>query len=349
MKMANISEIIIPTKPAIFPRKPYDFPISKRENLMLLLNHQKPYWMPFVMPSSQDIPPINLIEMPPPGNDFIDMFGVAHKYSEAQGSSTPVNQALSGAAKWREQVKWPDLSPLDELCAKAAEGFKRDETRALTTRLASTCFEHLHFLTGFEQALVDLMLEPDECRAFFEASVDFFIKIFDTKYKYFKVDWVFYNDDWGTAHGPFFSEDVLRASIFEPTKRYVNYIRSKGVKVIFHNCGLVNSWVPIIVEEIGADGLDIQYELNDISGIMKKYGNRASIILQNPDSYFFFDPDVTLEQVREKARYYVDTFGAQTNPGAGGMLMYFAPTEDVYNTFTEEIYDYSIEMYKNLR
>jgi uncharacterized protein YneR len=55
-----------------------------------------------------------------------------------------------------------------------------------------------------------------------------------------------------------------------------------------------------------------------------------------------------LNQVREKARFYVDVYGARVNPGAGVMLMYNAPTEEMYNVFMDEIYAYSMEKYKGL-
>jgi hypothetical protein len=343
--MSDISEIKVPTQPKMFPKKIHDFPISERDNLMLMLNHKKPMWMANLFDSSQEAPNVGPGGGPKPGENYIDAFGVEYQFSEAQGSATPINRVLSEVSEWQNEVKWPDLSTLD--FAPDADAFVRDDNLALQSRLFSTCFEHLHFLEGFEQALVDLITEPDACRSFFERSVDYFIELFDMKYKYFKYDWVFYNDDWGTAHGPFFSEEALRATILQPTIRYIKYIKSKGIKVIFHNCGLVNDFIPILVDEVGADGLDIQ-PINDISGIIKKYGDRVTPTLQGADSYFFYDPDTTLDQVREKARNYVDVYGASSNPGAGAVLMFHAPTEEVYNAFLDEVYAYSLEKYKGL-
>jgi hypothetical protein len=344
--MANISEIKVPTISKFFPKKPHVFPISERENLLRALNCEKPLWMPNIFDSSQEAPNVSPGETPKMGEDFTDAFGVRYKFSEAQGSATPVNTVLSGVTEWKKEVVWPDLEQLD--VAAAAKGFIRDENLALQTRLFSACFEHLHFLEGFEQALVDLVTEPEACRELFEATVDYYIALFDKKYAVFQYDWVFYNDDWGTAHGPFFSIDTLRETILQPTIRYVKHIRSKGVKVIFHNCGLIDAFVPILVEEVGADALDIQ-PINDIAGILKRYGDRVTPMLQGPDSFFFYDPDTTLSQVREKARYYVDVYGAHANPGAGAMLMYGAPTEEMYNAFMDEIYEYSMEKYAGLR
>jgi hypothetical protein len=343
--MANLTEIRVPTIPKIFPKKPHVFPISERENLLRALNHEKPLWMPNIFDNSQEAPNVGLGEFPKNGEDFKDMFGVEFKFSEAQGSATPVNTVLSCVTEWEKEVTWPDMNQMD--FAAAAKSFVRDESLALQTRLFSACFEHLHFLEGFEQALVDLVTEPETCRAFFETTVDFYIELFDRKYAYFPYDWVFYNDDWGTARAPFFSVDTLRETILPPTIRYIKHIKSKGIKVIFHNCGMIETFVPILVDEVGADALDIQ-PINDIAGILKTYGDRVTPMLQSPDSFFFYDPDTTLPQVREKARHYVDVYGAHANPGAGVMLMYNAPTEEMYNAFMDEIYAYSMEKYKGL-
>jgi hypothetical protein len=344
--MTDTSKIFVPAMPQIFPKKQRSFPITERENLMRMLNHEKPLWMPHIFESSQEAPNIGPGEVMNPGEDFTDAFGVKFKFSEQQGSATPVNRVLSSVTAWKDEVKWPDLSTVDFEGAK--EGFVRDESLALTTRLFSACFEHLHFLEGFEQALVDLVEEPEVCEEFFDASVDYFIELFDRRHALFPYDWVFYNDDWGTAHGPFFSTDTLRGSILRPTKRFVNHIQSKGVKVIFHNCGKIESFLPILIDEIGADGLDIQ-PINDLSMILREYGDRITPTLQGPDPYFFYDPETTLDEIRAKARHYVDLYGAQANPGAGVILMPSGLTEEKYNAFMDEIIAYSMEQYGGLQ
>jgi hypothetical protein len=343
--MANLSGTRVPTIPKMFPKKPHVFPISERENMMRMLNHEKPMWLPNIFDSSQEAPNVGLGEVPKQGDDFTDAFGVEFKYSEAQGSATPVNTVLSCVTEWKNEVVWPDIGKFD--LDGVAKNFVRDENLALQARLFSACFEHLHFLEGFEQALIDLITEPETCREFFETTVDFYIELFDKKYALFPYDWVFYNDDWGTARAPFFSIDTLRETILSPTIRYIKHIQSKGVKVVFHNCGMVESFVPILVDEVGADALDIQ-PINNISWILKTYGERVTPMLQGPDSFFFYDPATTLEQVREKARHYVDVYGAQANPGSGAMIMYNAPTEEMTNAFLDELYAYSMEKYKGL-
>jgi hypothetical protein len=350
--MANISEIKIPTQPKTFKMHDKDYPISPRENILRALRQEKPLWLPDIFSCSQEAPDALLGGVhakrsgPPKDGDLeVDWFGVESKWSEAQGSPTPVTTVLSCVTEWQKEIKWPNLAEYD--FAAPAPDFVRDEKYALYTRLMSIGFEQFHFLEGFEQALIDLISEPAACRELFEALVDFNIEVFDQKNKAYPYDYVFYHDDWGTARGPFFSVDLLRETVLQPTIRYVRHIQSKGIPVLFHNCGLINDFIPLIVEEIGVNALDLQ-SINDIKGILTKYGDRITPDLQHPDHYFFFDPDTTVAQVKEKAHEHVDIYGAQANPGAGALYMFIAPDEEIYHGFMDELYDYSLDKYRGL-
>jgi hypothetical protein len=349
--MANVSEIKIPTIPKSFRMHEKDYPISPKENILRAFRQEKPRWLPDIFSCSQAAPdPVRSLDAkpadPPKDGDLIkDWFGVESQWSEVQGSPTPVVTVLSEVTAWEKEIKWPKLD--DYNLTTPDPGFVRDENYALYKRVTSTCFEQLHFLEGFEQALVDLITEPKATREFFEALADFNIDLFDREYTAYPFDYVFYHDDWGTARGPFFSVDLLRETILPPTIRFVRHIQSKGVPVLFHNCGLIDDFVPVLVEEIGANGLDLQ-PINDIKGILTKYGDRITPDLQHPDNYFFFDPDTTVAQVKEKAREYVDIYGAHTNPGAGALYMFQAPNEEIYHGFMDELYQYSLDKYKGL-
>ena len=47
--------VTVPVMPRQIVLPQRDYPISPRENLMLALNHQKPYWMPDFYGSSQGV------------------------------------------------------------------------------------------------------------------------------------------------------------------------------------------------------------------------------------------------------------------------------------------------------
>jgi hypothetical protein len=301
--------------------------------------------MPNIFECSQEVPPANNRNILGDNADFTDWFGIQYRYSEAQGSATPINKVLTDVTKWEQEINWPNLDEYD--FAEVAEGYRRSSTRAICMRLPSACFEQLHFMEGVEQALIDLIAEPEASRAFFEAMVDFHIDVLERRLAVFDIDYVIYHDDWGTARAPFFSEDLLRETILPPTIRYMKHIKDKGIRVMFHCCGLINDFIPALVDEVGSDALDIQY-LNDIEGIMKNYGDRTTIALQMPDAEVFFDPATTVEQIKAKAREYVDRYGAHVNPGAGGVLAVSAVSDELFHGFYDEIFEYSYKKYKQL-
>jgi uroporphyrinogen decarboxylase len=351
--MSNISEINVPTMYNSFPKRPRDYPISERENIMRALNHEKPLWMPNLSAGSQLAPAGPNGDQPDfsSGNkekseqvrDYTDWFGTEYKYSDAAGSATPVSTVLSDVTKWKEEVVWPDLDKLD--WKAGSEDFVRDENLAVHGIFVASCFERLHMLEGFEQALIDLITEPETCREFFERSMDFRIETFHRMNEVYHYDYILFNDDWGTARGPFFSVDLMKETMLQPVARAVREIQKTGVKFIFHNCGLINDFIPYLVEDIKVDGLQIQM-INDLKHIIGIYGDRVTPELQRPEVYKFFDPETTLEEVRAIARNLVDTYGAHVNPGAGCTYSLNVPTAEVYNAFEDEMYSYSLEKYK---
>jgi hypothetical protein len=344
--MSSIKDIKIPAMSKQFPLSERETPISYRENLMRAFNHEKPLWMPNFSGSSQLAPAgPNEDQITPHTEDYTDWFGVRYKFTEEQGSATPVGTVLSGVAKWKEEVIWPDLDKLD--WKAGYDSFQRDENLALFGQFIASCFERLHTLEGFEQALIDLISEKEASREFFEAAMDFRIEVFNRMNDLYHYDYILFNDDWGTVNGPFFSPELFEETILPPVTRAIKEIRKSGVKLVFHNCGLVDKFIPYLVDDMGVDGLQIQ-NINDIKNILRVYGDRVTVEYQRPDSYLLFDPDTTLDQVRALARDIVDTYGAHTNPGSGCIYTLSAPTAEVYQAFDDEVFRYSREKYKGL-
>jgi hypothetical protein len=344
--MEDNLEIVIPVIPREFKLNDHDYPISPGENLRRALNHEKPLWMPSLSDAGL-LAPMHDTNTPSAEADcdFRDWFGVGFRYSERQGSPTPMLPVLSEAVNWEKEIRWPDLSKYE--LSVPDKDFVRDPDRLVYTWLPSVCIQQLYTLEPFEQSLVDLITEPEACKALFEALVDFYIKVFDEKHKAYGYDYVFYGDDWGTMRAPFFSVETMRETMLEPTARFIEHIKASGVKAIFHNCGLIDAFIPTIAEEIKPDAMDLQF-INDLEGAMRRYGTGLTFDLQNPANHMLYDPRTTRESIRSQAREYVDRFGAHVMPGAGGVVLQGAPDEERANVFWDEIYAYSLEKYRSL-
>ena len=344
--MDNTSNLLIPVMPNVFPKLKLDYPISERENFLRMMRHEKPLWMPnfensiYMGPSgpNQDQPS-------PVKEDYTDWFGVFRKYSPEQNSCTPFGTVIDTVLEWKDKVVFPDLESID--WTQGSEGFVRDENLVLVTRMNGGIFQRLHALLGFENALIDMISEPEETRELLEKLADFEIEVFLKMNEIYHYDMLIYHDDWGTARAPFLSTDLFKETLLPPTKRIAEAVRKAGAIPFAHNCGMITDFIPFIVEDIGMDGVEIQ-SINDIGSILKNYGNRLTVEFTMPDTLFFYNPSTTESQVREKAREYVDKFGAHTNPGAGGIVTINAPNEDVYYAFYDEIYRYSLDRYRNL-
>ena len=342
MPKSDLNLVDIPSVHVAYPAVDRDYPISPGENLMRAFNHEKPMWMPIVPLAGNTTPRDGYGDVYiDPAADGFDWFGIEYKYSETQKSSTPQGNVITEIVGWQEKINWPNLEEWDY--SKGIEKFKRDDSLATTGWYGYGLFEKLHSLEGFEQALVDLILETDECRAFFERMADHKARLFKGLNDVYNMDYITYGDDWGTARAPFFSMDIFEKTLLEPTKRLVASIQNEGMKVLFHNCGLINDFIPHLVEDIKADCLMIQ-SINDLEGIIKKYGDRVTIYTYL-DLEIMYNPKYTEEDVRQYARSLVDKYGAHVNPGSGLMVMAYAKDAETFYAFEDELYNYSLEKY----
>lgn len=338
--------ISIPTIPPYWPPVKRETPVTPRENVMRALNHEKPCWMPDLYASSQLF--VSSIARDAPierDRDAVDWFGVQYKYSAMQGSNTPMGNVLESITEWEEKIRWPDLKQFD--WAADAARLERDESKALYMRMSLGPFERLHALEGFEQALVDIITEPQAVRDFMERLVDFKIELFNCIRDHVPLDYIVAADDWGTARAPFFSTDTFEKTILEPTKRFVRAVHERGTKFVSHCCGVIEPFVPYMVEEIGFDGVEIQAEINDIPAILEKYGDRLTVKI-NAKAELVHDPEMTEERIRAYARELVDTYGAHVVPGSGVVVSLTSSFENIYYALEDEIYHYSLKQYKGL-
>lgn len=338
-------DVKIPTMAKPWPEVERDYPISKRENIMRVFNHEKPKWMPDIYRD------VNYLYFPTdndgPANfkgDSCDWFGVQYQYSEAQGSPTPMVGVMDSVEDWKEKVIFPDVNALD--WRKGLEDYVPDHSKAFACRDGNGTFERLHMLESFDNALTDIFLEPELCHELFERIAQYKIDLFDNKTALFDFDFFMINDDWGTAHGPFFSTELFEQTLLGPTLEYCRHIKEKGLPLAFHNCGKNQVFMPYLIDKLKADVLEIQ-PLNDLEAIFEEYGDRVSIIVQ-PDPYVMFDPDTTPEQARAHARELVDRYGAQRYRGGGALIAARGGFEETFYAFENELYEYSSKLYANL-
>ncbi|MCR5666771.1 MAG: hypothetical protein K6G01_08060 [Eubacterium sp.] len=252
--------------------------LSSKENALKLFRHEMPDYIPKYGDGIINNVPINgYHERPEGGKGGYDWFGVHWSYSEGDPAPMPgPDFILEDICDWKEVVTFPDLDAFDwETAAEKDRILTFDrEKHLLSQMIHNGVYERLNALMGMEEAMVSLVLEPEECKAFFEAVADYKIKLIDKLHQYYKPDIICYHDDWGSQKNLMMSPDTWRELIKPATKRIFEHGKSLGIIMELHSDGMIKEIVPEIVDDIGADAIQIM-EINDIPQLKKLTGNKV--------------------------------------------------------------------------
>lgn len=196
-----------------------------------------------------------------------DWFGVEWVKDGSLGIVLPdptADMVLVDIADWREVVKWPDLDAYDFEEAARVDGLDTidRENTFIYYAVYTGPFERLHTLMGFEEALVALMTDPEECDAFFDAFMDWRLRLLEKVKEYINPDVIMYHDDIGTQKNLFFSPDLWRHFFKPRLKQASDKAHELGMFFEYHSCGKIESIVAELVDT-GIDGWQGQ-EINDV-------------------------------------------------------------------------------------
>ena len=226
-------------------------PVTAKENLKLCYDGEVPYWMPIWMHDFQWIWPDVILEHPQYEADGKDWFGAEWVYVEEAGGSMvkPGTRLVKDFLNWREEMKFPDLEAVD--FASDAEFQKEiyDPDRLHLFQTTEGCFERLHEVIPFDEALLAMAEEPEEVEAFFSAVADYKIAVLKKVFEYYDpIDIVTYSDDWGTQRAGFFSKGMYEELIVPHTRRICEFIKSQGKYLELHSCGMCQQYVPYFID-----------------------------------------------------------------------------------------------------
>ena len=232
----------------------FDTPISIKDNFYRAAKRQSPLWAPASSTSLQSLLTHDVAgASPKPGimqihsdlkrpatEDYLfeDWFGTSWTFVCSAGGAmlTPGTKLLSDITKWEREIKWPDFSQwgFEE---KAGEYMRDvynpdkvmhyDLGRGVTERLVS-------LMGGYTDSMEALALEPEAVSEFFDVYIDFMISFFDKINSLYPLGMVTLHDDWGTERDTFFSEKMMEELVYEPTKRFIDHVKSKDVIFEMH-------------------------------------------------------------------------------------------------------------------
>jgi hypothetical protein len=333
-------------------------PITPKENFRRSIGFDNPLWMPISTMDMQSVMANDVMgnkvrgmqihsDLGVGGNTdkeyrFRDWFNTDWTWVPMAGGAmlTPGTQLLEDITDWEKVVEWPTLSEwgFEEKAASYLRDV-HDPNKALTYDMGRGVTERLvSVMGGYTDSMMALSVEPEACRAFFERCADFSIETFDYINSLYPLDMVCLHDDWGTEKDTFFSEKMMEELVFEPTKRIVDHIKSKGVFFELHTCGNVNRFMPYIVA-LGTDVAQLQRRVVDLPAWKAKFGGKLgySAGIEGVD----FGAQVSEEEYLACVRRTADIYA----PGGKSYAGLFSANPDTLRAGILEMYCYSREYY----
>lgn len=314
----------------------YNTPITPRENMLRLYEGKTPMWIP--SPSEMatmkvDCDPENIARQPGGGTDG---YGVDWIWVETAGGAMvkPGNPKVKDINKWEEYVTVPDPDTWDwEGCYERQKGRLADPTLLHGITFGSCLFERLIAVMDFENAAMALIDEDQQegVHRFLKAITEYRKKYYALCKKWFDVDVLNFNDDWGSQRAEFFKKETAEEMLVPYAKEAVQYARKElGVYMDLHCCGFVEAFVPFFIEE-GFNTWGGQ-PLNDKPKLKKMY----------PDLVFTHTVDVpddaTDEEIDKAVEKFMEEFGYDNRGYYGGRN----------NRFRAKLYEASRKNYDRL-
>ena len=170
-------------------------------------------------------------------------------------------------------------------------------------------WERYQFLRGTENALMDLMLEPELTRLLLRKIHGFYLKEVEF-WASTDVDGIFFQDDWGSQQSLLVSPDLWR-EFFKPFyKEYIDLAHAQGRATFMHSDGNIQSIYPDLID-IGLDAVNSQLACMDLDELMTCAKGRITFWgeLDRQHVLTSNDPLIPRQAVREIASHLYDSSG----------------------------------------
>ncbi len=111
-------------------------------------------------------------------------------------------------------------------------------------------YDVLHsWMAGMETVLIGMMEDPewiiDMVNHYLDTTIALFDKVWERGYHF---DSIFWYDDMGYKHTPFFSRNTYRTILQPAHRRAVEWAHAHGIKAELHSCGFIEPLLPDILD-----------------------------------------------------------------------------------------------------
>jgi uroporphyrinogen decarboxylase len=238
----------------------------------------------------------------------VDCFGISWDYKP--GDEGPMvthgTKRIDDITEWRDTLVMPDCEKWEwEGCAAKDTASWDRKNKVASIIMIYGLFEMLHALTGFEDALVYLLTEPEAVEDFLDELVTYRIRQIELIAKYYKPDKLQFHDDYGEARSTFMSVDTWR-ELFKPRlKKIIDATHGCGMLYEHHSCGYV---APLIEDfiSLGIDAWNPCQVQNNPFELKKKYAKDLCFVGGFDNQGILDRPGATYEERHKELKYRVE-------------------------------------------
>lgn len=303
--------------------------MTPKENFLALVNG-KPQdalvneWEPF---GSVFDPLMGMTLVAVPGQYVVDPWGVTFYWGENEPGVMPIvndeTKVCKDITQWRDYVKAPDImgAKLDWTEAKKQADAIHAEGKLTMSLMATGLFEMSHYLMGFEDALMNLLMEPDDMHDFLDYLTEYKMNYAKLLVENLHPDVILFHDDWGSKTSLFMQPDTWR-EFFKPRyEKLYGYMKKNNVIILHHSDSFCEPHVQDMID-IGIDVWQGVLPQNDIPALQKEYGGKI-VFMGGIDAPKIDVTDWKEEAIREEVRRTCDAYA----PGGSFIpcLTYGAP------------------------
>jgi hypothetical protein len=284
------------------------------------------------------------------GDYYQDTWGTTYVFPDGEPGAIPIvtaeTKVIKDITKWEEQLVIPDYDKYDLDWSQIRDFYAGLDTtdRLKTTEMNNGLFEESHNLMGFEDALINHLLYPDEMHAFLDALLEVRLGLVKRILDECAPEVIIHHDDWGSKTSMFMSPDVWREFYKERYRELYGYMTERGVTVVHHG----DSFMQPIASDMAEIGIRVwqgAIPSNDIPAIQQELGGRMTVMGGIAADKIDVE-NWTEEAVRSEVRRACAEYGP-----AGGFipsLTYGGPRsiyKGVQDTITDEVRQYNLDVY----
>jgi len=295
--------------------------VTPKDNFLKLALNNDPHWLgdPFRcfnfaegagMPFIVDATALAHGRTGKGGIDVPDAWGVIWDWPDDQPGPTPNNsgdkKVVSDITRWSDFFDFPALDNLDWTDTLDLAATADRKNKLVMAQSPRGMFEFSHALMGFEDALENYLLEPDDMYEMLSKYTDWKIEAAKLCIDNIHPDIMVNFDDWGSKTQMFLPPRTWREILKPLYARFYGYIKSRGVVTMLH----CDCYAQDVCEDMVEIGIDIWQGVtpeNDIPAIIEKTEGEL-FIFGGIDMPSIDYPGVDEETVRRHIRETFDKY-----------------------------------------